>query len=78
MWPRGFSSTSKMDVLSAAVFVTLTLRILPLTVDVLLENLACKVTVAMALRILLDDEQLDPVTIDHISGLSSVESLAAR
>ena len=58
------------------VFVTRTLRMRPLTVDVLLENLACKVTVAMALRILLDDEH--PVTIDHISGLSSVESLAAR
>ncbi len=42
-----------------------------LTADVLLENLACKATAAMALRTLLEDYGIDPYSIDYI--LSSGE-----
>ncbi len=37
-----------------------------LTADVVLENLACKVTAAMALRTLLEDSQTDPAEIDYV------------
>ena len=37
-----------------------------LTADVVLENLACKVTAAMALRTLLEDSQTDPAEVDYV------------
>jgi betaine reductase len=37
-----------------------------LTADVLLENLACKATAAMALRTLLQDGQVEPGAVDYI------------
>ena len=37
-----------------------------LTADVILENLACKATATMALRTLLQDEQLDRSTVEYI------------
>ena len=37
-----------------------------LTADVVLENLACKVTAAMALRTLLEDSRIDPAEIDYV------------
>jgi betaine reductase len=37
-----------------------------LSADVLLENLACKVTAVMALRTLLAQEQIDPTTIPYV------------
>ena len=37
-----------------------------LTADVVLENLACKVTAAMALRTLLEDCRIDPSEIDYV------------
>ena len=37
-----------------------------LTADVVLENLACKVTAAMALRTLLEDCRTDPAEIDYV------------
>ena len=48
-----------------------------LTADVLLENLACKVTATMALRTLLNDQQLDPTTIDYILN-SGEEAVGER
>ena len=37
-----------------------------LTANVLLENLACKATATMALRTLLNDQQLDPTSVDYV------------
>ena len=48
-----------------------------LTADVLLENLACKVTAAMALRTLLHDVHIDPDTIGYILN-SGEEAVGER
>lgn len=48
-----------------------------LTADVLLENLTCKVTAAMALRTLLRDTQLNPTAIDYIIN-SGEEAVGER
>lgn len=48
-----------------------------LTADVLLENLACKVTAAMALRTLLSDDGLDPGIIDYVLN-SGEEAVGER
>ena len=48
-----------------------------LAADVLLENLTCKVTAAMALRTLLSDTQLDPTAVDYIIN-SGEEAVGER
>ena len=48
-----------------------------LTADVLLENLTCKVTAAMALRTLLRDTRLDPTAVDYIIN-SGEEAVGER
>jgi betaine reductase len=48
-----------------------------LTAEVLLENLACKVTAAMALRTLLRDFHIDPDTVDYILN-SGEEAVGER
>ena len=48
-----------------------------LAADVLLENLVCKVTAAMALRTLLRDEQVDPAEVDYILN-SGEEAVGER
>ena len=48
-----------------------------LAADVLLENLTCKVTAAMALRTLLSDTQLKPTAVDYIIN-SGEEAVGER
>ena len=48
-----------------------------LAADVLLENLTCKVTAAMALRTLLSDIRLDPAAVDYIIN-SGEEAVGER
>jgi betaine reductase len=48
-----------------------------LAADVLLENLACKATAAMALRTLLRDDGLDPESIDYVLN-SGEEAVGER
>jgi len=45
--------------------------------DVLLENLAAKVTAAMALRAVLDGERIDPASVDYVIG-SGEEAVGDR